>query len=72
MALVCIHETLDIQEALVVKAALDAYGIFASTHGLDLAYLTGGGIPPVSMIRILVSEEESDAARTLVETRDGG
>ena len=66
MALVCIHETEDVREALVITNMLEAYGLYASVSGLDLAYLVGGIIPPLANIRIMVSDQDVEAARAFI------
>ena len=66
MTLVCVHETEDTVEALVIKSALEAYGMFVSTHGLDTAQQLQITIPPLTTIRIMVSDEDAAAARELI------
>ena len=70
MSLVCIHETENASEALVIKSTLEAYGLFVSAAGLDIAQQFQVTIPPLTTIRIMVSEIDEAAARAIISPSD--
>ena len=72
MPLVCIHETYDASEALVIKSALEAYGMFVAVAGLDIAQQLQVTIPSVTTMRIMVSGEDEAAARALISEATSG
>ena len=68
MSLVRIYETSDVQEALIIRATLEAYGIFVSTAGIELAQQIPGLLPsPFGTIGILVSDLDEETARQLLQ-----
>ena len=66
MPMVSLCSTTDISEALVIRSALEAYGVHATLLGVELSQQIPGTIGALNTITVTVSDSDLELAQQIV------